>query len=131
LTTTITTDTKTTLAETVDSILTTYDSGLSVQNTWQKFSEYNFKTIYDIIKSSGKMRPRGAHLKNNPSIKRGKPKTTNDITPEILAAAIKSRTENMGVVAIAKAQNVNPALLSAALKKAGYVITRGKPRKAK
>ena len=61
--------------------------------------------------------------------RRGRIKRTVDVTPELVQHTLKMIREGSGMVAIAKEFNVNPAELSVALKEAGLVLQRGRPRK--
>jgi len=58
--------------------------------------------------------------------RRGKPKLTQVITPELVEAAIALLKNGMGMVAAAQEINVNPGELSPALKEAGVILQRGK-----
>lgn len=58
--------------------------------------------------------------------RRGKPKLTLEVTPELVEAAIALLKNGMGMVAAAAEINVNPGELSPALKAAGVILQRGK-----
>jgi hypothetical protein len=63
---------------------------------------------------------------------RGRIKRTVDVTPALVTKALKllRKGEGGGMVAIANEANVNPAELSAALKKAGFIPQRGRKKAA-
>lgn len=92
--------------------------------------------IREFLAGENILRGRGSHMKNfgpttkegEPIQRRGRERSTIMVTPELVEKVKKmlAKGEGGGMVAIAKVENVNPAELSAALKAAGVVITKGR-----
>jgi len=78
------------------------------------------------LSQEGVMRKRGHRINASGKLEGlGRKKTTNDITPELLANAL-SQFPAKGVSAIAKELNLNQSLLSQAIKATGVEIKRGR-----
>lgn len=129
-------------------ILSTYTAGATIQQTVEATNICQ-PAIRNFLADKGVLRARGSHFKEMVKARvpkepkppkekkestghRGKVRTTNYVTPELVAKVAKMMVnkEGGGLVAIAKVENVNPNELSVALKAAGVVILRGKQKAA-
>ena len=108
-----------------------YLAGATIAGVSEEFKIAN-KAVRDFLAQEGVLRKQGEQfVPTNPSeqpmVRRGKPRTTFLISKELVhkVAKMLATGRGGGLVAIAKAENVNPNELSVALKAAGVVIRRG------
>jgi predicted transcriptional regulator len=111
-----------------------YTSGATLQEVSLQFMTAP-KLVRDFLAEEGVLRKRGEStgkvkevVEGEPVARRGRVRSTIDLTEEIIVSALKRAQNGEGVTALAKEENVNQVELSTALKERGLVVTKGKKK---